>query len=286
MPEVKFGRLIFFFFLFILPLHFCLSQKFTPIEKWCILLDYEESVNDNDSVDILKKYDMIILDPDNHPPLDELRKRLLIAYLSCGEAENYRTYWNKIKDEPWIIGENPNWPGNFYVDISHPQWQNIILNEVIPKIINQGFRGLMLDTLDTASYLEDVFPDKYKGRKQVMVEMIKKIHTRYPQLYLISNNGFSILEKIAPYLSGALAEDITMQIDFKNGGYKRVDKSERQRKVKILTKIKKKYNLEIFTLDYVASGDKKMRKIAYNFSKRKGFHPYIAEKDLNRIYEN
>ncbi|MDX1349247.1 MAG: endo alpha-1,4 polygalactosaminidase, partial [Putridiphycobacter sp.] len=58
-------------------------------------------------------------------------KRLVLAYMSIGEAENYRYYWKKEwvkrKTEPdWIYEENKNWKGNYKVFYWMPDWQNLI----------------------------------------------------------------------------------------------------------------------------------------------------------------
>ena len=52
-------------------------------------------------------------------------KRLIIVYLSIGEAEDYRFYWNKKKPN-WIVKENENWEGNCIVKYWSPEWKNII----------------------------------------------------------------------------------------------------------------------------------------------------------------
>lgn len=48
-------------------------------------------------------------------------KRLVIGYLSIGEAEDYRFYWNKKKPN-WIVKENENWEGKYW----SPEWKSII----------------------------------------------------------------------------------------------------------------------------------------------------------------
>lgn len=56
-------------------------------------------------------------------------KRLIISYMSIGEAENYRYYWqsNWNSNKPiWLDTENPNWAGNYEVKYWNKKWQNII----------------------------------------------------------------------------------------------------------------------------------------------------------------
>jgi cysteinyl-tRNA synthetase len=74
----------------------------------------------------------------------------VVAYLSIGEAENYRDYWKPIwSTEPpaWLGPENPDWPGNYKVRFDDPAWQAIVFDE-IDRIVAQGFDGLYLDIVD------------------------------------------------------------------------------------------------------------------------------------------
>ena len=52
-------------------------------------------------------------------------KRLVITYLSIGEAEDYRFYWNK-KNLNWIVKKNENWERNCIVKYWKTEWKSII----------------------------------------------------------------------------------------------------------------------------------------------------------------
>ena len=56
-------------------------------------------------------------------------KRIVISYLSIGEAEDYRGYWKKEwskKWPKWIVKENPDWKGNYIVKYWNSEWKNVI----------------------------------------------------------------------------------------------------------------------------------------------------------------
>ena len=88
-------------------------------------------------------------------------KRLVISYLSIGEAEDYRYYWqNSWSNDPpkWIEEENPDWEGNFKVRYWYSEWKSIIYgnnDSYIKKIIDVGFDGVYLDIIDAFEYFED-----------------------------------------------------------------------------------------------------------------------------------
>ncbi len=94
------------------------------------------------------------------------KRRLVIAYLSIGEAENYRYYWKKkwsLDPPPFLERENPHWKGNFKVRYWLQDWKKIISGTTtgegfeesyLNKILSSGFDGVYLDIVDGAFYFE------------------------------------------------------------------------------------------------------------------------------------
>ncbi len=90
-------------------------------------------------------------------------KRLVIAYMSIGEAEDYRYYWKpEWKNNPpqWLENENPQWQGNYKVRYWDPQWQKIIFgtkDSYLDKILESDFDGVYLDIIDAFEYFEQKY---------------------------------------------------------------------------------------------------------------------------------
>ncbi|MFN3411608.1 MAG: endo alpha-1,4 polygalactosaminidase [Exilispira sp.] len=86
--------------------------------------------------------------------------RLIICYMSIGEAEDYRYYWQDswyIDPPSFLAAENPNWQGNYKVKYWDPVWQAIIYGNdqsYLKKIIDAGFDGVYLDIIDAYEYFE------------------------------------------------------------------------------------------------------------------------------------
>ena len=90
-----------------------------------------------------------------------------LAYLSIGEAEDYRYYFDSqwvssaggLKqpdaDAPdWLGRTNPDWEGNYKVEYWSTDWQKIVYGYV-DKIISAGFDGVYLDIVDGFEYWSD-----------------------------------------------------------------------------------------------------------------------------------
>ncbi len=82
-------------------------------------------------------------------------ERLVLCYMSIGEAEDYRWYWQPgwaSSPPSWLGPENPDWPGNYLVEYWDPDWQGIIFgspDSYLDRILAAGFDGVYLDKIDS-----------------------------------------------------------------------------------------------------------------------------------------
>ena len=88
--------------------------------------------------------------------------RLVISYMSIGEAENYRYYWQSTWSTTaptWLAAENPEWLGNYKVRYWQTDWQDIIFgndSSYAKKLLDAEFDGVYLDIIDAFEYFEDL----------------------------------------------------------------------------------------------------------------------------------
>lgn len=93
----------------------------------------------------------------------------VVAYMSIGEAEDYRYYfdsgWTKNNGKvrssapDWLYKENPDWEGNYKVLYWYDDWKKIIYGSseaYLDKIIEKGFDGVYMDIIDAFEYYEDI----------------------------------------------------------------------------------------------------------------------------------
>jgi cysteinyl-tRNA synthetase, unknown class len=150
--------------------------------------------------------------------LDAIRQvqpgRKVIAYVSIGEAEDYRPYWRKewgskgkltTAAPKWLGLENPDWAGNYRVKYWHAEWQAIML-ATIDSVIARGFDGVYLDIVDGFETFEqggDEFlddrlnPESRQTYRRDMVDWVKRIAVRAraknPAALVIPQNGSQLV---------------------------------------------------------------------------------------------
>ena len=127
-------------------------------------------------------------------------RRIVLSYLSVGEAEDYRFYWDpKWSKQPpgWLEAVNPDWPGNFKVRYWDPKWKRIIFggpDAYLDRIIAAGFDGVYLDIIDAYWYFQE------KGRKTAaremtdfVTEMAAYARARVPGFRIVPQNAEDLM---------------------------------------------------------------------------------------------
>jgi len=169
--------------------------------------------------------DWIVLDAtfaDNTPweqaDLDTIRSgkagRKVVAYISIGEAEDYRPYWQshwgsnstRTASAPaWLGIENPEWRGNYQVKYWNADWQKLML-AAIDYTMARGFDGVFLDIVDgfetyeqeADGYLDNrMNPETKQTYRRDMVDWVKAIaartRVRNPAALVIPQNGSQLV---------------------------------------------------------------------------------------------
>jgi cysteinyl-tRNA synthetase, unknown class len=146
--------------------------------------------------------------------IDDLKhsgcERRVIAYLSVGEAERHRYYWQPTwgpGDPEWIVSEEPGWAGDHRIHYWNPAWRRVVF-EYLDKILAQGFDGVFLDWVITyeephaAGHEHDMVNlvldiARYARKRSplgedfgVVVQNAEELGTRYPE-YLKAVTGIA-----------------------------------------------------------------------------------------------
>jgi cysteinyl-tRNA synthetase len=97
--------------------------------------------------------------------------KIVLCYMSIGQAEDYRFYWRREwRENPpvWLDDPDQEWAGDYWVRYWDPEWQAIIYGapeSYLDRIMELGFDGVYLDRVDAYWYYEE------QGRETAAREM-------------------------------------------------------------------------------------------------------------------
>jgi len=244
--------------------------------------------SDKAPVERFSHYQLLVLDRTYHPSLAELSEdgKMLLGYISLGEIEETSPYYRALKSSHLLLQENKNWKGSHFVDLRDPLWQQIVIEEIIPDALRQGFKGVFFDTLDSPLEMERSNPATYRGMSDAAVHLIQAIRMHYPNLKIMVNRAYPILPRIAPDIDMVLGESVAGDYNFEKKKYERVQPALYRQQVQWLQDAKQQNpQLRIYTLDYADSRDRKSIAEFYRLQRANGFIPYVASVGLDELVD-
>ncbi len=149
--------------------------------------------------------------------------RLVLAYLSIGEAERYRFYWDQAWYEParkpaWLGALNLQWEGNYLVRFWHPEWQRIILDgpdSYLGRIKAAGFDGIYIDRADVHSDWAKEKPDAEAAMAAFVHRLATEARRDNPKFLVIMQNAEELARRktVIEAIDGIAKEDLFYGID-------------------------------------------------------------------------
>jgi uncharacterized protein (TIGR01370 family) len=227
-------------------------------------------------LDDLAGFDLAIIDPSTLTPTEvgelEARGTLVVGYLSVGEiSPNDPWITDGTVPRSWILGRNRNW-GSLFVDANQQGWRDLMTKEA-GDLIDYGFDGVFLDTVDTAV---DVAPESEPG----MISLIEGLRAAYPDALLVQNRGFDIAEQVAGSIDAVMFEDLSTSYDFDTLTYLRVDNGDEADR---MVELRERTGLPILSLDYAPPEDHATAARAVRIARGYGFVPAVSTIELDDI---
>jgi cysteinyl-tRNA synthetase len=229
---------------------------------------------------------------------DSSAGRTVLAYLSIGEAEDYRFYWRgefRPGNPEWLEGENPDWAGNYKVRFWHADWQAVVL-EYLDRILSAGFNGVYLDVVDAYEYFQE------KGRSsaaQEMVDFIRLVrshaHVSDPDFYVFIQNASELLRlnaDVIQLIDGIGQEDLFFGYDGDGKATPQNVTSQWESNLLLAVQAGK----TVLTIDYPFAENESIPRFnsatlekisaAYRRSRGNGFIPYCTVRNLDYLTLN
>jgi len=217
-------------------------------------------------------------------------EKIVLCYLSIGQAERYRYYWQAEWDEnppSWLDEPDPDWTDDFWVRYWEPGWQAIIFgtpDSYLDQIIALGFDGIYLDRVDAYEYYAE------KGRTTAAQEMVDFIlamtayaRERRPGFGVFPQNAEELGVLYPEYLdamTGIGIEDLYYGYPTDHtaspAGWTAAREADLHQWVEA--------GKLVLNVDYTSRPDQIAD--AYQRSRANGFVPYVADRSLGRLRIN
>ena len=196
-----------------------------PVDDFTYLLQYESFSSRNSALTTLRDlpHDLLILEGFYDEEwwtvgeLNEIGRRSeflssqkrILCYLSIGEAENYREYWDPSWDADqdgipdteapsWLDRGNPEWEGNYKVRYWESEWQDLIFGDnssYLDQVIAHGFDGVYLDLIDAYEFYEE------QGDLDAGINMVNFVanlssyaKSKQPEFLIFAQNGEQLVQ--------------------------------------------------------------------------------------------
>ena len=212
--------------------------------------------------------------------------RRVVAYLSIGQAESYRGYWQPDwhpGSPGWLGAEDPNWQSNYWVKYWDPAWQQVIYH-YLDAIIAAGFDGIYLDRIDA-------YQESYAtGHENDMVQFVARL-AQYARTHSPLGEDFGIIAQNAEDLAGSYPDYVRLVTGI---GREEVYVQATDIPTSQAERTQAEHYLDLFqqnsrgklvlTVDYATRPD--LICAAYQRARARGYIPYVTDVGLDRLQSN
>jgi cysteinyl-tRNA synthetase, unknown class len=213
-------------------------------------------------------------------------RRLVLAYMSIGEAERYRFYWNDAWVAPgncpaWLGPVNPQWAGNYPVEFWQPMWQSLIFGQsdsYVDRVLAAGFDGIYLDRADVYEQFKSR-PSARAEMGQFLIRLMDHARSINPDAIVVLQNAEEMVRNkdVRTRLDGVAKESLYFNAD--SGG--KPTPTEDQATVLSDLRLAKKAGGKVLVVEYL---DDQAKALAARLkAEREGFLIHFAERSLSTL---
>ncbi len=269
-------------------------RPWTAVRNWAYWLDNPDLKQLGGS-----NYQLVVIDYSadgsaskafSQKQIEQLRRsscqKRVVAYLSIGQAESYRGYWQKgwkPGSPDWLGQPDSDWRKNNWVRYWDPAWQKIIY-AYLDKIIAAGFDGIYLDRID--AYQQD-YAD---GHEDDMVKFVQDL-AGYARAHSSLKQDFGIIAQNAEDLAAdhddyvRTVTGIAREEVYVGATNKTVSKAQTRGTEANLDRFRKySQGHLVLTVDYVDRPE--LMHQVYQQARARSYVPYVTGVGLNRLQTN
>jgi len=235
-------------------------------------------------------------------------RKLCLAYLNVGQAEDYRTYWGEQWRAPtretrghpgFLISVDPDhWVGNYPVAYWDIRWRAVLFGSkdaMLDRILADGFDGAYLDWVlgyaepSIAAAAEAAGVDPARAMAELIRDLRVYARRKRPGFLIVAQNGADLGQRVPEYygyIDAVAHEDLSFRgkatddWDDPESADVPTDAADSRALEKMLGQFRLR-GLPVFTLDYCI--DPRNAAAASKRSRDAGFIPCVSRTPLDRL---
>ena len=235
------------------------------------------------SMDLFEGYDMVVVDAQElrSDQLAQLHAtgHTVYSYLNVGSIEESRSYFDDYSD--CCLDRYENWPEEFWVDVTRPEWQKLVTEELTDRILDADpqIDGLFLDNLDIYAHVRE--SKKIRTAPAQVFEALCSILESYrsQDLPVLINGADVFVTELLDQgredlILGVNQETVFSSIlDYDRDRFGKQSREEREYFTDYLDRCRRA-GLEVFLLEYTTDPDVEVEILDY--CAEEGFRCYIS----------
>jgi cysteinyl-tRNA synthetase, unknown class len=225
-------------------------------------------------------------------------RRLVISYLSIGEAEDYRPdYFSPeyLEEEApdWLMKENPQWKGNRIIRFCHEGWQRTILGDEngrnvyggdepspLYRLLELGLDGVYLDRVDVYAEIAKECPDGASKMVDFVARLAAHARKKDPTFIVILQNAEELIAK--PKMLETIDAIAKESLFYGQDMSQRKNSADQIADTLKYLRMAKAGGRAVFVVDYV--NDRSANADAVRRIAGEGFVPYVGPRDLAKLW--
>lgn len=104
----------------------------------------------NDNIAQFSDYGIVVIDAQyfDREEIEAFRAEghQVWTYLNIGSLEDFRDYYEAYRD--LSLGAYEHWEEEVWVDVSQQRWQDLVLKDLVPALLDKGVDGFFVDNCD------------------------------------------------------------------------------------------------------------------------------------------
>ena len=228
-----------------------------------------------DDLDSLSSYKTVIIDAQNFRA-GEIRKfrekgHKVYSYINIGSLEDFRDYYDEYSD--LALGAYEHWDEEVWIDVSAERWQEFIVGELIPSLVEKGIDGFFVDNCDV--YYNYPTPEIMDGLTVMMSAMVDT------GLDVIINGGDSYLDAYcesggewSDVITGINQETVFSKINWDDESFGRADAEDHEYFCDYIERYAA-LGADIYLLEYTT--DSKLIREIDRYCVRYGYYYYVSD---------